>query len=49
MDLLNTKVKHAVFGVGTVTEADDKNVTIQFATKKSKFVYPDAFKKFIQA
>lgn len=49
MDLLNIKVKHAVFGVGTVTEADDKYVTVQFAEKNSKFIYPDAFEKFIKA
>jgi len=49
MDLLNIKVKHAVFGVGTVTEANDKNVTVQFAEKSCKFVYPDAFEKFIKA
>lgn len=49
MDLLNIKVKHAVFGVGTVTEVDDNYVTVQFAAKSSKFVYPDAFEKFIKA
>jgi len=49
MDLLNIKVKHAVFGVGTVTEFDSKYITVQFADKSSKFVYPDAFEKFIKA
>lgn len=49
MDLLNIKVKHAVFGVGTVTEVDDKYVTVQFAAKSSKFAYPGAFEKFIKA
>lgn len=49
MDLLNIKVKHTVFGVGTVTEVDDKYVTVQFAAKSSKFAYPDAFEKFIKA
>jgi hypothetical protein len=49
MDLLNIKVKHTVFGVGTVTEVDDKYVTVQFAAKSSKFAYPDAFEKFLKA
>lgn len=49
MDLLNKKVKHAIFGVGTVTEFSDKYITIQFAEKTSKFVYPDAFEKFLKA
>ncbi|MFT3950742.1 MAG: hypothetical protein QM689_02050 [Oscillospiraceae bacterium] len=49
MDLLNIKVKHTVFGVGTVTEVDDKYITVQFAAKSSKFAYPDAFEKFIKA
>lgn len=49
MDLLNIKVKHDVFGVGIVTEFDDKYITVQFADKFSKFIYPDAFEKFIKA
>lgn len=49
MNLLNIKVKHTVFGVGTVTETGDTYVTVQFAAKRSKFVYPDAFEKFIKA
>lgn len=49
MDLLNIRVKHAVFGVGTVTEVDDEYVVVQFAAKSSKFAYPDAFEKFIKA
>ncbi len=49
MDLLNIKVKHTVLGVGTVTEFNGKYITVQFADKSSKFVYPDAFEKFIKA
>lgn len=47
MDITNLKVNHNVFGVGTVTEFDGNYFTVQFATKTSKFVYPDAFEKFI--
>lgn len=49
MDLLNVKVKHPLFGVGNVTEVEDNYVTVQFAAKLSKFIYPDAFEKFIKA
>ena len=49
MDVLNIKVKHAVFGVGTVTESDDKYITVQFAEKSRRFEYPGAFEKFIKA
>lgn len=49
MELLNVKVKHAVFGIGTVIEFDGKYITIQFTVKSSRFVYPDAFEKFIKA
>lgn len=49
MDLLDAKVKHTSFGAGIVTEVDEKYVTVQFASKSSKFPYPDAFEKFIKA
>lgn len=48
-DLINLKVKHGVFGVGVITEISDNYLIIKFATRESKFVYPDAFEKFITA
>lgn len=48
-DLKNLKVKHSVFGVGVITEISDNYLIIKFATRESKFVYPDAFEKFIIA
>ena len=48
MNLLNIKVKHTVFGVGTITEFDGRYITVQFTDKSSKFIYPDAFEKFIK-
>lgn len=48
-DLLNLNVKHKVFGIGVITEASGNHLTIKFATRESKFVYPDAFEKFIIA
>lgn len=47
MNLLNLKVKHKVFGNGVVTGISDNLLTIQFASKVSNFVYPDAFETFI--
>lgn len=47
--LLNLKVTHKVFGEGIVTEASDRYLTIKFAAKESKFIFPDAFEKFIVA
>jgi hypothetical protein len=49
MDLSNIKVKHNMLGVGTVTEFDGKYITIQFVGRTSRFVYPDAFDKFLKA
>lgn len=49
MDIMNMKVSHIVFGVGVVTEFDGKYVTVQFADKSCKFIYPDVFEKFIKA
>lgn len=48
-DLLNLKVKHKVFGTGVITGVSGNYLTIKFAVKESKFVYPDAFEKFIVA
>ena len=48
VDLLNKQIKHTgALGVGTVTEQDDKYITVQFASKVSKFAYPAAFEKFL--
>lgn len=47
--MVGIKVKHPVFGVGTITAQDDKYLTVEFANKTSRFIYPDAFEKFIKA
>ena len=49
MDLLNAKIIHKTLGVGSVTEFNGKYLTVEFATKTSRFVYPDAFLTFIKA
>lgn len=48
VDLLNKQVMHSgAFGIGTVTKQDDKYITVQFASKVSKFDYPAAFEKYL--
>lgn len=49
MQLLNLNVKHKAFGKGIITEVNGKYLTIQFEAKIAKFIYPDAFEKFISA
>lgn len=49
VDLLNIKVKHKAFGQGVITEVSGNYLTIKFAAKESKFLYPDSFEKFIVA
>ncbi len=49
MELIGLKVKHAVFGAGVITEMEGNYITVEFASKTTKFVYPDAFEKFIKA
>ena len=49
MNLIGIKVKHAAFGIGVITEKTDSYITVEFAAKTTKFVYPDAFEKFIKA
>lgn len=49
MDIINTKVKHIKFGVGTITTFDGAHISVQFSERRSTFKYPDAFEKFIIA
>lgn len=49
MELIGLKVKHAVFCIGTITEKGGNYITVEFTAKTTKFVYPDAFEKFIKA
>ena len=49
MDLVNQKVKHITLGTGIVIDQVLGYVTVEFALKTSKFVYPDTFTKFLTA
>ena len=47
--MVGIKVKHIVFGLGTITSFDGKCILVEFAAGEKKFVYPTAFEKFIKA
>lgn len=49
MELIGLKVKHTAFGVGVITDLEGNYITVEFSSKTSKFVYPDAFEKFLEA
>lgn len=50
MELLNLKVKHKKFGTGTIISNEDNKIIVHFPdiNSEKKFVYPDAFEKFLQ-
>lgn len=49
MDVTNIRVKHEKFGYGTITKFDGIYMTISFLVGEKKFVYPEAFEKYLQA
>lgn len=49
MELIGLKVKHTVFGAGKITEKHGNYITVEFAAKTTRFVYPDVFEKYIKA
>jgi len=47
MNLINKEVTHKVFGEGDIVDQGESFITIDFNEDIKKFVYPDAFGKFI--
>ncbi|MBN6206422.1 hypothetical protein JYK21_08155 [Ralstonia pickettii] len=47
MDLIDKQVVHKSFGKGNIIDQDDKFITINFKTESKKFIYPDAFGKYL--
>lgn len=47
MNLINEEITHKVFGEGDIVEQDESFITVDFNEDTKKFVYPDAFGKFI--
>ena len=49
MNVKGEKVKSPVFGVGTIVVQDASSITVEFAEKSCRFIYPDAFERFLTA
>jgi hypothetical protein len=47
MDLVNKQVMHRIFGKGSVVKYDDSYIKIDFSSGNKKFVFPDAFEKYL--
>ena len=48
MDLINKKVKHDSFGIGTITRFENNMVNVQFSSGSEKrFVYPKCFLQYL--
>ncbi|PCD81843.1 malate synthase [Lysinibacillus fusiformis] len=43
MNLINKKVTHKRFGVGSIVKHNDSSIEIHFASENKKFVFPDVF------
>ena len=43
----NVKVMHRSFGEGVIVEHVGNYITVKFESASKKFVYPDAFEKFL--
>lgn len=43
MNLINKKVTHKRFGMGSIVKHNDSIIEIHFASENKKFVYPDVF------
>ncbi|MCZ2259907.1 malate synthase [Sporosarcina sp. G11-34] len=47
MNLINELITHKVFGEGNIVNHEESIITVDFNEEIKKFVYPDAFRKFI--
>ena len=47
MVLEGLEIKHKAFGVGLVVDHVGAYITVRFGEVEKKFVYPDAFERFI--
>ena len=48
MNLINKKVTHERFGMGSIVNHNDSSIEIHFASENKKFVYPDVFGKHLK-
>ena len=47
MQLIGQPIKHRTFGKGIVTDWNHTTITICFPAGEKKFLYPDAFHRFL--
>lgn len=47
MNLIDKKVTHKVFGEGNIVDYNGTSIEVSFAAENKKFIYPDAFAKFL--
>ena len=48
MNLINKKVTHKRFGMGSIVEYNDSSIEIHFGSENKKFVFPDVFGKHLK-
>ena len=48
MNLINKKVTHKQFGIGSIVKHNDSSIEILFASENKKFVFPDGFEKHLK-
>lgn len=48
MNLINEKVTHERFGMGSIVNHNDSSIEIHFASENKKFVFPDVFGKHLK-
>lgn len=47
--MIGYKVHHNNFGDGTIIDRSGNLLTVDFNGNKKKFIYPDAFEKFLKS
>ena len=48
MNLINKKVTHKRFGIGSIVKHNDSSIEIHFASESKMFVFPDVFGKHLK-
>ncbi|MFD1779240.1 malate synthase [Fredinandcohnia salidurans] len=48
MNLINKKVTHKRFGMGSIVEHNESSIEIHFESENKKFVFPDVFEKHLK-
>lgn len=48
MNLINKKVTHEHFGMGSIVKQSDSFIEIHFGTENKKFIFPDVFGKHLK-